>query len=227
MQLLLKNIVNMEIIATFARENQIKQTIINMKKLLVLAAAALMAATNVNAQNGYDDTKHEVAISLGALSNSQWIDVFEDLTTAIFVGKLDDRDFDGPFSAEYFYHVKNWLGVGGIFVYGHSTQDILEHNTKIGDAKDNYLTLMPAVKFDWLRKKNFGMYSKLGIGATYRSEKIEYNENNGKDYDESAFHVNWQVSLLGIEAGSPTLRGFVELGTGEQGMALIGVRYKF
>ena len=224
---MLKNIVNIEKVATFAPENHIKQTIINMKKLLVLAAAALMAATNVNAQEGYDDTKHEVAISLGGASNSQWIDVFEDLTTAMFTGKLGDRDFDGPFSAEYFYHVKNWLGVGGIFVYGHSSQDILEHNTKIGDAKDNYLTLMPAVKFDWLRKKNFGLYSKVGLGATYRSEKIDYNNNNGKNYDESAFHFNWQVSLLGIEAGSPTLRGFVEVGTGEQGMGLIGVRYKF
>ena len=198
-----------------------------MKKLLVLAAAALMAATNVNAQNGYDDTKHEVAISLGGASNSQWIDVFEDLTTAMFTGKLGDRDFDGPFSAEYFYHVKNWLGVGGIFVYGRSTQDVLESDRKIGDANDNYLTLMPAVKFDWLRKKNFGMYSKLAFGATYRSEKIEYQNVKDKDYDESAFHVNWQVSLLGIEAGSPTLRGFVEVGTGEQGIGLIGVRYKF
>ena len=198
-----------------------------MKKILVMVTVAMMTAMNVNAQNGYDDTKHEVAISLGGASNSQWIDVFEDLTTAMFTGKLGDRDFDGPFSAEYFYHVKNWLGVGGIFVYGRSTQDILESDRKIGDANDNYLTLMPAVKFDWLRKKNFGMYSKLAFGATYRSEKIEYQNVKDKDYDESAFHVNWQVSLLGIEAGSPTLRGFVEVGTGEQGIGLIGVRYKF
>ena len=74
--LLLKNIVNIEKGINFAPKIQIKQTIINMKKLLVLAAVALMAATNVNAQEGYDDTKHEVAISLGGASNSQWIDVF-------------------------------------------------------------------------------------------------------------------------------------------------------
>ena len=86
---------------------------------------------------------------------------------------------------------------------------------------------MPAVKFDWLRKKNFGMYSKLAFGATYRTEKIEYKNSVYEDYDENGLHVNWQLSVLGIEAGSPTLRGFVELGTGEQGIGLIGLRYKF
>lgn len=32
-----------------------------MKKLLVMVAVAVMTAMNVNAQNGYDETKHEVA----------------------------------------------------------------------------------------------------------------------------------------------------------------------
>lgn len=192
-----------------------------------MAAAALMAATNVNAQNGYDDTKHEVGISFGGGSNSQWIDVFEDLIVTMFDNSLSDRSFTGPFSAEYFYHVKNWFGVGGIFVYGHSSQDIQEKSMNIGEVSNNYITLMPAAKFDWLRKKHFGMYSKLGIGATYRNENIEYKNSDHDDYSESELHVNWQISLLGIEAGSPTLRGFVELGTGEQGIALIGLRYKF
>ena len=40
-------------------------------------------------------------------------------------------------------------------------------------------------------------------------------------------HVNWQASLLGFEAGSPTIRAFAELGTGEQGIVLAGLRYKF
>lgn len=74
--------------------------------------------------------------------------------------------------------------------------------------KNSYFTLMPAAKFDWLRKSHFGMYSKLAIGATLRSEKYD-------DESNSELHVNWQLSLVGIEAGGPTFRGFVELGTGE------------
>ena len=85
---------------------------------------------------------------------------------------------------------------------------------------------MPAVKFDWLRKKYFGMYSKLAAGATLRQEK--YDSNNGSnDYDDSAVHVNWQLPFVGIEAGSPAIRAFAELGIGEQGILQAGVRYKF
>ncbi|MBR5036625.1 MAG: hypothetical protein IKX69_05510 [Prevotella sp.] len=198
-----------------------------MKKYFVMVAVAMMTAMNVNAQNGYDETKHEVAISYGIDSNSQIIDAFEEIGGAIFGAKLENEKFFGPISVEYFYHVKNWLGVGGILAYGVNTQDVMSGSDKIGESKNSYLTLMPAVKFDWLRKKNFGMYSKLAVGATLRNEKYDSSNNSNNDYSDSEVHMNWQVSLLGIEAGGPTIRGFLEFGTGEQGIALIGLRYKF
>ena len=198
-----------------------------MNKHFLLVAVAMMTAMSVNAQNGYDDKKHEVAISYGIDSNSQIIDVFEEIGGAMFGGKLENEKFFGPISAEYFYHVKNWLGVGAILAYGQNTQDVMSGSDKIGESKNSYYTLMPAVKFDWLRKKNFGMYSKLAVGATLRSEKYDSSNNSNNDYSDSEVHVNWQASLLGIEAGSPTVRGFAELGTGEQGIVLAGVRVKF
>ena len=198
-----------------------------MKKLLVMVAVAMMTAMNVNAQNGYDETKHEVAISFGALSNSQIIDVFENIGGALVGAKFENESFTGPISAEYFYHVKNWLGVGGILAYGQNKQDVYLLGDKDGVSKNTYLTLMPAVKFDWLRKKHFGMYSKLAVGATLRNEKYDSDDASYEDESDSEVHVNWQISLLGIEGGSPTIRGFLELGTGEQGIILAGVRYKF
>ena len=198
-----------------------------MKKFLVLVAVAMMTAMNVSAQNGYDETKHEVAITLGIYSNSQIIDAFENIGGALVGAKFENESFTGPISAEYFYHVKNWLGVGGIFAYGQNKQDVYLLGDKDGEIKNTYLTLMPAAKFDWLRKKHFGMYSKLAVGATLRNEKYDSVDPSSKDDSDSEVHVNWQVSLLGIEAGSPTIRGFLELGTGEQGIILVGVRYKF
>jgi len=198
-----------------------------MKKNLIMVAVAMMTAMNVSAQNGYDETKHEVAISAGALSNSQIIDVFENLGGALVGAKFENETFTGPISAEYFYHVKNWLGVGGILAYGQNKQDVYLLGDKDGVSKNTYLTLMPAVKSDWLRKKNFGMYSKLAVGATMRNEKYDSYDASSKNSDDSEVHVNWQISLLGIEAGGPTIRGFIELGTGEQGIALVGLRYKF
>ena len=198
-----------------------------MKKYFVMAAVAMMTAMSVKAQ-GYDyETKHEVAISYGIDSNSQIIDVFEHIGGALVGVKLENDKFFGPISAEYFYHFKPWLGVGGIVAYGVNKQDAMSGSNKIGESKNSYYTLMPAVKFDYLRKKYFGMYSKLAVGATLRNEKYDSHNNNSNDFNESTVHVNWQLSLLGIEAGSPTVRGFLELGTGEQGIILAGVRYKF
>lgn len=191
-----------------------------MKKILFLIVVALMTTFSVKAQEGYDDTKHEIAISYGYLANSQWIDVYENVATAIVGARYDDEKNIGPLSVEYFYHAKNWLSVGGIFVYGKSSQDIYIGSSKSGELNHSYYTVMPAVKFDWLRKRNFGMYSKLAFGATVRTEDADGES-------DTALHPNWQVSFLGLEAGSPTVRAFLELGTGEQGLALVGLRYKF
>ena len=198
-----------------------------MKKFFVMVAVAMMTAMNVNAQNGYDETKHEVAITYGIDSNSQIIDAFESIGGALVGARFENDKYFGAISAEYFYHAKNWLGVGGIFAYGQCEQDVYLLGSKDGVSKNTYLTLMPAVKFDWLRKKHFGMYSKLAVGATLRNEKYTSDIAPSKDDSDSEVHLNWQASLLGIEAGSPTFRGFIELGTGEQGIALIGLRYKF
>ena len=196
------------------------------KRLAILLLSALALGT-AHAQNGYDETKHEVAVSYGLGANSDIIDAYEKIGGAIVGAKYENEKYFGPISAEYFYHVKPWLGVGGIFAYGQSEQDVYTLGSKDGVMKNNYLTLMPAVKFDWLRKKHFGMYSKLAVGATLRNEKYNSDVPSSKDHSDSEVHVNWQASFLGLEAGGPTFRGFIELGTGEQGIALIGLRYKF
>ena len=200
-----------------------------MKKLIFMVTAALMMAVNVNAQEGYEDTKHDVSITFGVGSNSQWIDAFED----IFDGYSYDNDrYMEPISAEYFYHINKMLGLGAIFVYGNHKQDAYDlwtskkDRTRIGKSSNSYYTLMPAVKFNFLRKKNFGLYSKAALGVTYRTESIDYIDGSD-DYDEKGLLLNFQLSFIGVEAGSPYLRGFAELGIGEQGIVCAGIRYKF
>ena len=88
-----------------------------MKRIILLAAVAMMTAMSVNAQNGYDETKHEVAVSYGWWSNSDIIDAFENVGGALVGARFENEKYFGAISAEYFYHVKNWLGVGAIFAY--------------------------------------------------------------------------------------------------------------
>jgi len=200
-----------------------------MKKLILIVTAALMMAVNVNAQEGYEDTKHEVAIVFGIESNSQWIDTFEN----IFSNYTYENDrYMEPISAEYFYHLNKMLGLGAVFVYGNHKQDLYDRwssskdKIRIGKSSNSYYTLMPAVKFNFVRKKNFGLYSKAALGVTYRTESIDYTDDSD-DYDEKGLLLNFQLSFIGIEAGSPYLRGFAELGVGEQGIVCAGIRYKF
>ena len=198
-----------------------------MKKSVIFSAfVALMTIVGVQTAMAQDEFKHEVAISYGALSNSQIIDIFEEAITAPFQGgtTLKDDKFFGPISAEYFYHLQPWIGIGGILVYGQKKGDLYSDsdNMIVGEDKNTYLTVMPAAKFDWFRRANVGLYSKLGVGVTLRHDVSEVI-----DYDESNMHVNWQLTAIGVEVGSKQIRAFAELGTGEQGIVLGGIRCKF
>jgi hypothetical protein len=90
---------------------------------------------------------------------------------------------------------------------------------------------MPSVKFNWLRKNSWGLYSKVAVGASVaRFSDQDYNENGkltGEKNITNDVFFNFQASLIGIEAGNQQVRGFAEVGVGEQGIFLGGVRYKF
>ena len=200
-----------------------------MKKILVMVAVAMMTAVSVNAQSGYEDTKHEVGISYGAMSNTTWMSIADAMGTTITLGavKYDDGKFTGPIAVEYFYHLNPIIGIGAIGAYTHETKDILISNDKYGEAKHTFVTVMPAAKFNWLRKKYFGMYSKVAAGLTFASKKEDYSKGNVENLSESKVGFNFQASAIGIEAGSENIRAFAELGVGEQGIILGGIRAKF
>ena len=199
---------------------------------IISMAIALIMAINMNAQEGYEDTKHEVSITFGIEPTSQRIDNFKNLGGAI--GYTDNDKYMEPISAEYFYHINKWLGIGSIFVYGKHKQELydissskhISYDDRVAKRSYNYYTLLPTVKFNFVRKKNFGLYSKAGLGVTYRTESMDYDDGS-EDYSEKALLFNWQLSLIGVEAGSPYMRAFAELGFGEQGIVCAGLRYKF
>ena len=226
-----------------------------MKTMKMMFAAILLCGTSVSvqAQNDYYETKDEVAVSIGTVTNTQFMNVFSDLfgvlgealitgvmTGGHYVGTTTyaDEKYVPALSAEYFHHISKVVSVGGIAAFNGYSRDMYcnwqssdgsTRKEKVGKGEKYFATLMPAVKFDWLRKKNFGLYSKAAVGVTYMFEK-EVQDNHGeskKVNDDSKLMFNFHATLLGVEAGSQKLRGFIELGVGEQGMMQAGVRYKF
>ena len=227
-------------------------------------AAILFCGTSMSAQaQDYYETKDEVAISIGSGANSQILNAFSEMFgvmgEALISSMVTGGTYTGTttygnekeipaFSAEYFHHVSKMVSIGGIVGFNSYSKDMYftwqknngdgstssKSKEKIGNAKKYYATLMPAVKFDWVSKKNFGVYSKFALGITYMHEKEVQNkdENNNNIGDkevhsESKIMGNFQASLLGIEAGTPKIRAFAEAGIGEQGILLAGIRYKF
>ena len=202
-----------------------------MKRIrLMIVMMVMMTAVSAQAQKFSYNGKHEVAVSYGWVSNSNILDVFEDAITGMGGATYDNESFTGPIAIEYFYRTSPVVAVGGIFAYGNLKEDLYfdkDHKIKDGVTKNNYLTVMPSVKFDWLRSKNFGMYSKLAAGVTLRNEKIDYVNGKEDNYNETAWHFNWQASLIGAEVGGENIRAFAEIGIGEQGVLLVGVRTRF
>ncbi len=226
-----------------------------IKTTKCIIAALLLCGASINAQaQDYYESKHEIAIGVGAGSNSQIINDLSDLcslsaealvTSAMTGGTLtgyttyENKSEVPPISVEYFYHVSKVIGIGGIACFNSKTEDMYcnvqnnasgkQEKENIGEGKKLNLTIMPAVKFDWLRKKNFGLYSKAALGLTYMHEKqtTNYSGSEKEVYNDNSVQFNFHATLIGAEAGSQKFRAFVELGMGEQGIGLMGLRYKF
>jgi hypothetical protein len=197
------------------------------KYLFLLMASVFMATTDVLAQKGYDYPKHEVSATLGAKPLEHFSGYGVDAPHA----ELWDGDLLCVFSAEYFYRVKPWLAVGGIAAYSKPRYDLfLTQMQLVRDAEVRYYyaTLMPAVRYDWHRRKHFGMYAKGAIGVVMGWQKINYDLPGHDDYFRRKLDVAFQLSPFGLELGSPHVRGFWEIGFGDQGnFFLLGLRCRF
>jgi hypothetical protein len=201
---------------------------IKMRKLLFIAAALLFAGMNLQAQE--TEIKHEIAVGGGFLSNSEVLDLVTEVETLAGTAgsySYDNEKYRNPFSIEYYYHISPLIGVGGIAVYAHGKRDILLGNSLEGNLKTSYLTVMPAVKIDWLRKSYWGLYSKAGAGVSFRTEKTKWYAGGLKNETNNDVIFNFQATAIGVECGSENYRGFIELGMGEQGIVNTGVKFRF
>ena len=191
-----------------------------MKKIFVMAVAAMMATLSVNAQ----DFKHEVGVFYGFDSASN---IFSIITSAISAAAGDQSSFWGPVGVEYYYHVSPVVGLGAVASYAGCKAE--DDKTRKDDLTESFFTVMPSVKFNWLRKKNFGMYSAVSAGVMFCSVSCNDNAktNDPKAKDETLTTFMFQATALGAEFGGEQFRGFVEAGLGEKGLLCAGLRYKF
>lgn len=74
------------------------------------------------------------------------------------------------------------------------------------DDKYTFATFNAVARIYWFNREHFGMYSRAGVGAMALYDRDEDDPDN---------KVNWafmpNLTPVGIEAGSRTVRGYVEL----------------
>ena len=196
-----------------------------MKIKGLLAVLAVFALMSVPAQ-AQDETRHEIALSYGALSNTIWVDAYSNVISSMFGVSYDKSNYVGPFGLEYYYHITPLFGIGSVFTYASFTQDAIMNDHVSWKDKNSYISILPSVKFNWLRREHWGLYSKVAAGVTLSHCKTDHlGEKPNETENEVMF--NFHASAIGVEGGSDHIRGFAELGIGEQGIALAGVRFKF
>lgn len=135
-------------------------------------------------------------------------------------------------SGSYEHHLTNWLYVGMSASYYQQRYEVwegdkwdfecghgymFELHRQLGNHDIYYLSFLPTMKFNWLRKKYFTMYSRLSAGCTYRHENMRMLEGVDsflKDQTLGKTSFMYQISPLGLEVGSPHFRLFAELGWG-------------
>jgi len=199
-----------------------------------LVAIALFAALSVNAQNEVEK-KNEISISYGmGIRAGVEYTAGSILTAVVTAGnvEVDNIDNSGAFSLEYVHRFNHVIGIGGIISGQQETGDLCEENVKMGDMTTNYCELMPEIKFNWLNTKYVTLYSKLAGGLRYSHEEDKYDYTDGDNKqvkytdktDDEDF--SFQISAIGLELGS-TISGFTELGYGDQGILIVGLKCKF
>lgn len=215
-----------------------------------LLAVFALSVNEISAQQIDYENRHDISASVGAVTNTRVLSGFSEITqivtsatiTAILSGgsraayyTYENSKWSVPCSVEYYYRVNRFLSIGAIGAFNCMKRDIYlnvtdadgnKSKTYDGKAKMYNVSILPSVRFDWLRREHVGLYSKAAVGASFMIERQK--EKDGTKLEKGMDVMpNFQGSLFGIEAGSMRFRAFAEFGLGEQGLAVAGIRYKF
>lgn len=127
-------------------------------------------------------------------------------------------------SLDYGYRVNEWLSVGGSLAWTAGICNLYDRQThEHWDTMHvDYLSLMPTVRFTWLRRNIVELYSSLGATAG-----IEHwmHYTNGKQHTYRPY-LSYDIKPIGISVGRRWY-GFMEAGYGARGIVNVGVGHRF
>ncbi len=167
---------------------------------------------------GYGDVLLAISPNYGTYGVSDYpnYDWFDD---NIYFG---DEKSPGAFSLSYMYGLKKWLLLGVSTTYVPFYQNVYNFShLKVSTNMGHRIAIIPMIRFSYVNKEYFSLYSACGIGVSLGIHHNSYT--NALCLDS---YPVIQLTGIGVSVGKQ-LRGFAELGCGPRGLFNCGVQYRF
>jgi len=127
---------------------------------------------------------------------------------------------------EYTYQANKSIGVGVTAVFFSYFSNYLDEETDatVGFNEVKHFSIYPTLRYTWLNKPKFSLYTSMGWGFRY---VVENDILRSVVKNESRYTIAGQFTLFGFTIGK-SIYGFSDLSTlGTQGIATIGLGYRF
>ncbi len=139
----------------------------------------------------------------------------------------------GVFNGSYFYNMSNLLfSFGGTLSYiGFNANSYNRlSDTKTGDFKRHTIAFTPTVRYAWISRENFRLYSAIGWSFYRNSEHYKTSSDSDTDHSKNNSTLSGNAAMLtplGFSFGKELfIFGQVNLG-GRTGNFVGGVGYRF
>lgn len=204
-----------------------------MKRLFFLLGFAFILTLPLVAQEQNSFPRHYISLSVG----EPWLNViysswgggrnYQPIDEWFRPEVYNKSKIELPtFSLSYFYSINSWLMVGGEIYYWGGYARIHERITDeyIATTGVTGLSVAPAVRFQYINRKYWGLYSGLSVGLFFNIDGANemYNGNTAYNYLRPAF----QVTAVGVRFGD-RIYGTAEAGIGNKGNVSIGIGTRF
>lgn len=162
--------------------------------------------------------KHEISVGVGDMlfETAIWHDQvhreYGQIGSEIDLFENTDYSYTPHLFIEYYYRVSDWFNIGFDYDFQYTSWTEEHYNAagfKTGTSSEKFynLCLMPSMRFNYLNKKHFNLYSIISLGL---------DVNGGTKADcfgkKTLVGAAADLRLIGFKFGSGHCWGFVDLG---------------
>lgn len=188
--------------------------------LLCAASTAFAKSDKTSKVQIPDQTWDEFALTYGRVSIPAFAMNFGAvLGMVITVGNMEIKDVKstGAIGFDYHHYFNNHFAVGCSTVFENIDMVLVNKSNEERASSDLFISVLPGIKWRWLYREHFGMYTKAGVGVLLQPANPAGEQ----------LSLGIQLSPVGMEFGGVNFRGFLEAGFGDQGILMAGLRYAF